>query len=71
MPTRTSVEIPEEEQAEMLAALRRARHGYLLPLHILLWCAAGCHPTEIAAVPFCSQSGLYRTVRAYQEGALD
>jgi hypothetical protein len=34
MPTRTSVEIPEGEQAEMLAALRRARHGYLLPLHI-------------------------------------
>jgi hypothetical protein len=36
MPTRPSVEIPEEEQAEMLAALRRTRYGYWLPLHILL-----------------------------------
>jgi hypothetical protein len=36
VPTRPSVEIPKEEQAEMLGALRRTRYGYRLPLHILL-----------------------------------
>jgi hypothetical protein len=71
MPTSTCADIPEEEPAEMLAALRRARYGDLLPLHILLLCATGRHLTEIAAVLFCSRSSVYRTVRAYQEGALD
>jgi putative transposase len=70
MPHSTFVEIPEEERAQMLAALRRARYGYLLALHILLLCAVGRHPTEIAAVLFCSRSSVYRTVRAYQEGTL-
>jgi transposase len=70
MPKTTCVEIPQEEQAQMLAALRRARYGYLLALHILLWCAAGRHPTEIAAVLFCSRSSVYRTGRAYQAGTL-
>ena len=69
MPSSTFVDIPKEEQAEMLAALRRARYGYLLPLHTLLLCATGRQPTEIAAVLFCSRSSVYRTVRAYQEGA--
>ena len=68
MPKSTFVEIPREEQAQMLAALRRARYGYLLALHILLLCAAGRHPTEIAAVLFCSRSSVYRTVRAYRAG---
>ncbi len=54
----------------MLAALRRARYGYLLALHILGLCAAGCSPTDIAAVLFCSRSSVYRTVRAYQTGTL-
>jgi putative transposase len=70
MPTSTFVEIPQEEQAQMLAALRRARYGYLLALHILLLCAAGHSPTDIAAALFCSRSSVYRTVRAYQEGTL-
>jgi len=70
MPHGTFVEIPEEEQAQMLAVLRRARYGYLLALHILLLCATGRNPTEIAAVLFCSRSSVYRTVRAYQEGSL-
>jgi len=30
MPDTTLLDIPEEEQAQMLAALRRARYGYLL-----------------------------------------
>lgn len=71
MSKSTFVEIPQEEQAQMLAALRRARYGYLLALHILLLCAAGRNPTDIAAVLFCSRSSVYRTVRAYREGTLD
>ena len=70
MPKRTILEIPPEEQAHMLAALRRARYGYLLGLHILLLCAVGRTPTEIADVLFCSRSSVYRTVRAYRAGTL-
>jgi putative transposase len=70
MPQSTVLDIPPEEQAEMLAALRRARYGYLLAIHILLLCAAGRRPTDIAAVLFCSRSSVYRTMRAYREGAL-
>jgi putative transposase len=70
MPKSTIIDIPPAEQAEMLAALRRARYGYLLTLHILLLCALGRTPTEIAAVLLCSRSSVYRTVRAYREGTL-
>jgi transposase len=41
-----------------------------LALHILLLCAAGRTPTEIAAALFCSRSSVYRTVRAYRCGTL-
>jgi transposase len=70
MPNSTFVAISQEEQAQMPAALRRARYGYLLSLHILLLCATGHNPTAIAAVLFCSCSSVYRTVRAYRAGAL-
>jgi transposase len=70
MPKSTFVEIPEEEQAHMLAALRRARYGYLVALPILLWCAAKRTPTDMAAVLFCSRSRVYRTVQAYRTGTL-
>jgi transposase len=70
MPKSTVVEIPLEAQAQMLAALRRARYGYLLALHILVLCAAGRTPTDIAAALFCSRSSVYRTVRAYREDTL-
>ena len=70
MPKGTFVEIPAEEQAQILAALRRARYGYLLALHILLLCAVGRTPTAIAGVLFCSRSSVYRTVRAYRAGTL-
>jgi putative transposase len=70
MPRSTGLDIPQEEQAQMLAALRRARYGYLLVLHILLRCAAGRRPTAIAAVLFCSRSSVYRAVRAYRKGTL-
>ena len=69
MPGKTILEIPEEEQERMLSQLRQARYGYLLRLHILLLCAAGHTPTEIADVLFCSRSSIYRTVEAYQSGA--
>ena len=70
MPKSTFIDLPEAEQARMLAALRRARYGDLLALHILRWCAAGRNPTEIAAVLFCSRSSVYRAVRAYRKGTL-
>ena len=66
----TCVEISQEEHVQMLAALRRARYGYLLALHILLLCANGRNPTEIADVLFCSRSSVYRAVRAYRAGTL-
>ena len=71
MPKATIVDIPGTEQARMLAELRRARYGYLLALHLLLLCAAGRTPTEIAAVLFCSRSTVYRVVRAYRAGDLE
>src|SRR5687767_11352001 len=71
MPNSTILNIPKAEQAQMLAALRRARYGYLLALHVLLLCAAGRTPTEIAACLFCSRSSVYRTVRASRAGTLD
>src|SRR5438874_13286883 len=62
--------MPPAEQAQMRAILRRARYGYLLAFHILLLCAAGRNPTEIAALLFCSRSSAYRIVRAYRTGRL-
>ena len=70
MPRTTIVEIPPAEQAQMLAELRRARYGYLLAVPLLLLCAAGRPPSEVAAVLFCSRSSVYRVVRAYQAGTL-
>ncbi len=54
----------------MLTELRQARFGHLLALHILLLCAHGHTPSEIAAFLFCSRSSVYRTVNAYRRGAL-
>lgn len=68
MPGKTILEIPSEEQAEMLRELRACRYGYLLSVHILLLGAAGRTPTEIASFLFCSRSSVYRTVEAYQKG---
>jgi transposase len=70
VPRATIVDIPPAEQARLLAELRRARYGYLLALHVLLLCAAGRTPTEIAAVLFCSRSSVYRVVSAYRAGSL-
>ena len=70
MPRPTIVEIAPDEQARMRAELRRARYGYLLALHLLLLCAAGHTPSDVAAVLFCSRSSVYRIVRAYRAGTL-
>ena len=70
MPRPTIVEIPPEEQARMRAELRRARYGYLLAIHLLLLCATGRTPSEVASVLFCSRSSVYRIVRAYRAGTL-
>ena len=70
MPSTTFLERPPEEQAQMRAILRRARYGSLLAFHILLLCAAGRTPTEIATFLFCSRSSVYRIVRAYRTGSL-
>ena len=70
MPMTTLLDIPQEEQAQMLAALRRARYGYVLALQVLLLCAAQQTPSEIAASLFCSRSSVYRIVRAYRAGTL-
>jgi transposase len=70
LPEITLLDIPQAEHAQRLASLRRARYGYLLALHVLLLCAAGRTPTEIAADLFCSRSRVYRTVRASRMGTL-
>jgi len=70
VPSTTLLEIPPAEQVQMRAVLRRTRYGYLLAFHILLLCAAGRNPTDIAAFLFCSRSSVYRIVRAYRAGSL-
>src|SRR3954447_6792284 len=61
----TILEIPQQEQDWMLAELRHARRGWMLTVHVLLLCAAGRTPTEIAAFLFCSRTSVYRIVKAY------
>jgi hypothetical protein len=70
MPATTILDMPTSEQDQMLATLRRARYGYVLALHVLLLCAAGHNPTEMATFLFCSRSSVYRIVRAYRNGTL-
>jgi len=71
VPGATILDIPQSEQDWMLAEVRRARYGYVLALHVLLLCAAGRTPTEIATVLFCSRSSVYRIVTAYCAQRLD
>lgn len=66
MPGSTILQVSQHEQEWMLAELRRARYGSLLTLHVVLWCAAGRTPTEIAPFLFCSRSSVYRIVNAYK-----
>ena len=70
MPGSTIIHLSCSEQEQLLFELRRARYGYWLAFHIILLCAAGYTPTQIAAVLFCSRSSVYRAVRAYRAGSL-
>jgi hypothetical protein len=67
MPKNPVVDLPPEEHAQMLAALRRTRDGDRLALPILLWWAAGCGsaphwwpkttlPAASSAWPACARS---------------
>jgi transposase len=67
----TILDISLREQEWMLAELRHARRGSVLAIHILLLCAAGRTPTEIAAFLFCSRTSVYRIVSTYQTYLLD
>ena len=71
MRSTTVLEIPSAEQEALRRELRQARYGHLLAIHILLLCAAGKNPTEIADFLFCSRSSVYRSVNAYLAGELD
>ena len=68
MPRPTIIERAPEEQAPILAEVRRARHGDVLALQILLLCAAQRTPSEIGAVLWCSRTTVYRVVKAYRAG---
>jgi transposase len=70
MPQPTLLDMPQQEQARMLAALRRTRYGYILALHVLLLCAAGRNPSEIDAFLFGSRSSAYRIVHTHRQGTL-
>jgi putative transposase len=67
----TILQVSQHEQEWLLAELRRARYGYLLTLHVLLWCAVGRTPTESAALLFCSRSSVYRIGHTYQANSLE
>jgi transposase len=48
----------------MLGEWRRTRSGSVLAVQVLLSCAAGRTPAEIATLLFCSRSSVYRIVSA-------
>jgi hypothetical protein len=70
VPRTTIIELAPEEQAHILAALRRVRYGDIVAVPILLLGAAQRGVTAIAAVLFCSRSTVYRVVTAYRAGHL-
>lgn len=70
MATTTVLELDQATQDAMLAELRRARYGYLLTLHVLLLCARGKTPTQIAEFLLCSRTSIYRIVERYRSGTL-
>jgi len=70
VPGSTIIDRSCSEQEQLLFELRRARFGYWLALHLILLCAAGYTPTQIAAVLFGSRSSVYRAVNAYRTGSV-
>jgi transposase len=65
VPGKTIIQIPAEEQEQMLRELRAARYGHLLAVQVLLLCASGRTPSEISRFMFCSRSSVYRIARDY------
>jgi transposase len=68
VPTQIVIEIAPEEQARLLAELRRARRGRWLALHILLLLALHRSPSEMATVLLCARSTVYAVARDWQQG---
>jgi hypothetical protein len=67
VPTHMVIEITPEEQARLLAELRRARRGHGLALHILLLLTLPGSPREIAAVWLCARFTVYAVARIGKE----
>ena len=58
------------QQSKSRCVRSSAAYSYLLAFHILLLCAAGRNPAEIAAFLLCARSSVYRIVPAYRTGSL-
>jgi len=70
MSQTTILEIPSDQQEWMLQELRAGRYGYLLARHLLLLCARGKTPSEVAEFRLCSGTSVYRAVEAWRSGTL-
>src|SRR4051794_35264659 len=57
-----------QEQARLLAELRRARRGHWLAIHILLLLTLHRSPSEIAAFLLCARSTVYAVAQDWQKG---
>ncbi len=68
MPTQIVIEMAPEEQARLLAALRRARRGHWLAIHILLLLTLHRSPSEIAMFLLCARSTVYAVAQDWQKG---
>ncbi len=68
MPTPIVIEIAPEEQARLLTALRRARRGHWLAIHILLLLALHRSPSEIATFLLCARSTVYAVAQDWHKG---
>jgi len=55
--------------SQMREGLHRTREGSLRAFPLFLLCAAGRHPTEMAALRLGSRSSVDRIVRAYRPGS--
>jgi len=68
MPQTTYWICPMKSKPRCLPALRQARYGYLLALHVLLLCAPAVRPRRLRLFCFCSRSSVYRIVQTYRAG---
>jgi putative transposase len=68
VPTQIVIAITREEQAHLLAELRRARCGRWRALPIVLLLARHHSPREIAVFLLCARSTVYRVAQDWQTG---